>query len=321
MENLKKLTFIDLSKKRNKLGEKVCTELGIKSIPTSINKFSSGETIVNIESSVRGQDIYLLQTFDENINDQIMEILICVDALKRASANEINLIVPLFPYSRQDRKTKSREPISAKLVANLLEQSGVNRIITFDLHASQVQGFFNIPSDNYFALPILSQHLQSELDDLKNVVIVSPDHGGVNRARKLAQTLDSPIAIIDKRRPKPNVSVVTNIIGEVSNKTAIIIDDMIDTAGSLCNAADFLISKGAKKVYAVATHPIFSGPAIERITNSSLQKVIVTDSISCENKKINEKIEVISIDKLIARAVEHTFLDKPVSEIFENGID
>lgn len=320
MENLKKLTFIDLSKDRNKLGEQVCKVLGVEPIPTSINKFSSGETIVNIEKSVRGQEIYLLQTFDENINDQIMEILICVDALKRASASEINLIVPLFPYSRQDRKTKSREPISAKLVANLFENAGINRIITCDLHASQVQGFFNIPSDNYFALPILADHLKNEVNDLSNVVIVSPDHGGVNRARKLAQNLDAPIAIIDKRRPKPNVSVVTNIIGEVDGKVAIIIDDMIDTAGSLCNAAEFLVSKGAQKVYAVATHPIFSGPAIQRISDSKLEKVIVTDTISIDNKEKSSKIEVVSIAKLIGRAVEHTYLDKAVSEIFENGI-
>lgn len=320
MENLKKLTFIDLSKDRNKLGERVCKELGVESIPTTITKFSSGETIVNIEKSVRGQEVYLLQTFDENINDQLMEVLICVDALKRASSAEINLIVPLFPYSRQDRKTKSREPISAKLIANLFENTGIDRVITCDLHASQVQGFFNIPSDNYFALPILSDHLKEGIDDLSNVVVVSPDHGGVNRARKLAQNLDAPIAIIDKRRPKPNVSMVTNIIGEVSGKVAIIIDDMIDTAGSLCNAAEFLISKGATKVYAVATHPIFSGPAIQRISESKLEKVIVTDTISIDNKEICEKIQVVSIDKLIATAVEHTFLDKPVSEIFENGI-
>lgn len=320
MKNLNKLTFIDLSKNRNKLGQKVCKALNIEPVLTNINKFSSGETIVNIEKTVRGQDIYLLQTFDENVNDQIMEILICVDALKRASANEINLIIPLFPYSRQDRKAKSREPISAKLVANLFENSGVNRVITLDLHASQVQGFFNIPSDNYFALPILSKKLASEIPNLSNVVVVSPDHGGVNRARKLAQSLDSPIAIIDKRRPKPNVSVVTNIIGDVNNKVAIIIDDMIDTAGSLCNAAEFLISKGATDVYAVATHPIFSGPAITRIQNSCLRKVLVTDTISIQSKQSCDKIEVVSVDKLIARAIEHTFWDKPVSEIFENGI-
>lgn len=316
------IAFIDLSKERNNLGSRIVKELNIEELPSQIINFSSGESMVSIKESVRGKNVFVLQTFSNDVNTEIMQLLICIDSLKRASAKEINIIIPMYPYARQDRKAKSREPISARLLADMIETAGAHRVITFDLHSSQVQGFFNIPIDNYFGLPELSNYLmRKHLKDGEDIVVVSPDHGGVNRARKLAQRLDSPIAIIDKRRPKPNVSEVTHIVGDVEGKTAIIIDDMIDTAGSLCNAAKFLKSKGATKVIAMATHPIFSGPALERIKESDLERVIVTDSISHDKDTLPDNINVLSINKLIAKAVEHTNNDISVTSLFKEGMN
>ncbi|WP_102029468.1 ribose-phosphate diphosphokinase [Salirhabdus sp. Marseille-P4669] len=292
------------------IADKIGTELG----KCSVMRFSDGEVQINIEESIRGCDVYVIQSTCQPVNEHLMELLIMIDALKRASARSINIVIPYYGYARQDRKARAREPITAKLVANLLETAGASRVITMDLHAPQIQGFFDIPIDNLMGVPILSKYFkEKEFDD---VVIVSPDHGGVTRARKMADLMKAPIAIIDKRRPRPNVAEVMNIVGNIEGKTAIIIDDIIDTAGTITLAANALIENGAKEVYACCTHPVLSGPAIERIANSKISELVITNTIPLTEEKQIEKITPLSVGSLISEAIMRVHELKSVSVLF-----
>ncbi|WP_240377888.1 ribose-phosphate diphosphokinase [Bacillus piscicola] len=297
------------------LAHEVTNQIGVEIGKSSVKRFSDGEIQVNIEESIRGCDVFLVQSTSEPANEHLMELLITIDAVKRASAKNINVVMPYYGYARQDRKARSREPITSKLVANLLETAGATRVITIDLHASQIQGFFDIPVDQLLGEPILSKHFQDK--GLEDIVVVSPDHGGVIRARKMADRLKTPIAIIDKRRPKPNVSEVMNIIGDVTGKTAIIVDDIIDTAGTMTLAADALLEKGAKEVYACCTHPVLSGPAIDRIQNSSIKELAVTNTIVLPEEKKIDKIKQLSLAPLIAEAIIRVHEQTSVSTLFE----
>ena len=299
------------------LAEKIAAEVGVPLGKSSVKSFSDGEIQINIEESIRGDEIFLIQSTSAPVNDNLMEILIMIDALRRASAKTINVVLPYYGYARQDRKARSREPITAKLVANMLTMAGADRILALDLHAVQIQGFFDIPVDHLMGAPLLADYF---LDNglAENAVVVSPDHGGVTRARKLADFLKTPIAIIDKRRPRPNVSEVMNIIGNVNGKRAIIIDDMIDTAGTITLAAQALKDAGATEVYACCTHPVLSGPAIQRIEDSVIKQMIVTDSINLPEEKLIDKMVQVSVGPLIGDAIKRIQENKPVSPLFEN---
>jgi len=297
------------------LAKKISDFLGKTLVPTKIKRFSDGETMVEIDENVRGKDVFLIQSTCPPVNDNLMELLIIMDALKRASARTITSVIPYYGYARQDRKVAPRAPISAKLVADLITVAGANRVLTVDLHAGQIQGFFNIPVDNLYAIPVFMAYLKSL--DLTSPVAVSPDAGGVERARAYAKRLNAGLAIIDKRREKPNQSEVMNIIGDVSGKTAIIVDDMIDTAGSLCNAAVALKNNNAAKILACATHPVFSGQAIERIKNSPLDEVIVTDTIPLSDEAKNcSKIKVVTVSQLIGEAIKRIISGDSLSALF-----
>lgn len=299
------------------LAEKIAEQVGVKLSKSSVDRFSDGEIQINIEESVRGCDVYVIQSTSQPVNDNLMELLIMIDALRRASVNTINAVIPYYGYARQDRKSRSREPITAKLVANMLQRAGADRVIALDLHAAQIQGFFDIPVDHLMAAPLLAEYfLNNHLDE--DAVVVSPDHGGVTRARKLAQYLKAPIAIIDKRRPRPNVSEVMNIVGHVEGKRCILIDDMIDTAGTITNAANALKAAGAIEVYASCTHPILSGPALQRISDSAIKKLIVTDSIKLPTDKRIDKMVQVSVGPLIGEAIKRIHENKSVSPLFEN---
>ncbi|MFN7253029.1 MAG: ribose-phosphate diphosphokinase [Anaerobacillus sp.] len=298
-----------------KLADEIAEKIGIELSVSSVSRFSDGEVQINIEESIRGCDTFVIQSTSAPANEHIMELLIMIDALKRASAKTINVVLPYYGYARQDRKARAREPITAKLVANLLETAGATRVITLDLHATQIQGFFDIPVDQLVGVPLLSDYFkEKQMDDL---VIVSPDHGGVVRARKMADRLKAPIAIIDKRRPKPNVSEVMNIVGNVEGKTCIIIDDIIDTAGTITLAANALIESGAKEVYACCTHAVLSGPAIERIDNSKIKELVVTNTIPLSEDKLISKIKPLSVASLIAKAIIHVHEERSVSQLFD----
>lgn len=297
--------------------QSVARYLGVRLADVLISRFSDGEINVNITESVRGRDVFLIQPTCAPTNDNLMELLILVDALKRSNAGKIITVIPYFGYARQDRKASPREPITSKLVANLLTVAGVTRVMTMDLHADQLQGFFDIPVDHMQALPLLARYFRAKGMHGDGVVVVSPDIGGVKRARKLAEWLDCKIAIIDKRRPKPNMSEVMNLIGEVEGKIAIFIDDMIDTAGTITGGADAIIARGAKEAYACCTHGIFSGPAIERIKKSALKEVVITDSINQKDEKKLDKIVVLSSDVIFAEAIKRVVANEPVSDLFE----
>jgi ribose-phosphate pyrophosphokinase len=297
------------------LAEKIAESAQIPLSKAEVFKFADGEITVNIEESVRGHDVFIIQSTSAPANEHIMELLIMADAIKRASAKSLTVIMPYYGYSRQDRKSKSRQPITAKLIADLIEVSGIDRIISIDLHAAQIQGFFNIPIDNFPASSLLAETFINTYDT-SNVVVVSPDHGGVTRARMVANVLGAPLAIIDKRRPKPNVAEIQNIIGDVKGMKAIMIDDMIDTARTLCAGAQALIDAGATEVYAMATHPVFSGNSIELIENSVLKEVLVTDTIQVDLAK-STKIKQISIGKLLGRSIVHIAEDLPISQLFD----
>ncbi|WP_373768692.1 ribose-phosphate diphosphokinase [Jeotgalibaca porci] len=299
------------------LAEKIAAEVGVPLGKSSVKRFSDGEIQINIEESIRGDEIFLIQSTSAPVNDNLMEIMIMIDALRRASAKTINVVLPYYGYARQDRKARSREPITAKLVANMLTMAGANRILALDLHAVQIQGFFDIPVDHLMGAPLLADYFLSN-DLAENAVVVSPDHGGVTRARKLADFLKTPIAIIDKRRPRPNVSEVMNIIGNVNGKRAIIIDDMIDTAGTITLAAQALKDAGATEVFACCTHPVLSGPAIQRIEDSVIKQMIVTDSINLPKEKLIDKMVQVSVGPLIGDAIKRIHENKPVSPLFEN---
>ncbi|MFC0234026.1 ribose-phosphate diphosphokinase [Vagococcus entomophilus] len=300
------------------LAEKIAKAVGVKLGKSSVSQFSDGEIQINIEESIRGSHVYLIQSTSSPVNDNLMELLIMIDALKRASAKTINVVMPYYGYARQDRKARSREPITAKLVANMLETAGVTRMLTLDLHAVQIQGFFDIPVDHLMAAPLLADYFIDHGYVGDDVVVVSPDHGGVTRARKLAESLKAPIAIIDKRRPKANVAEVMNIIGEVKGKKCILIDDMIDTAGTITLAANALKEAGAIEVYASCTHPVLSGPALQRIEDSAIEKLVVTDSINLSQERKIAKIDEVSVAGLIGDAIKRIHENKPVSPLFES---
>ncbi|KFN01365.1 ribose-phosphate diphosphokinase [Bacillus clarus] len=296
------------------LAEQIAKHIGVELGKCSVDRFSDGEVQINIEESIRGCDVFIIQSTSFPVNEHIMELLIMIDALKRASAKTINIVIPYYGYARQDRKARSREPITSKLVANLLETAGATRVITLDLHAPQIQGFFDIPIDHLMGVPILSDYFETK--GLKDIVIVSPDHGGVTRARKMADRLKAPIAIIDKRRPRPNVSEVMNIIGNIEGKTAILIDDIIDTAGTITLAANALVENGASEVYACCTHPVLSGPAIERIQNSNIKELVVTNSIVLPEEKKIDKVHELSVAPLIGEAIIRVYEEESVSVLF-----
>ncbi|QOY37462.1 ribose-phosphate diphosphokinase [Anaerobacillus isosaccharinicus] len=298
-----------------KLAEEIAEKIGIELSVCSVSRFSDGEVQINIEESIRGCDTFVIQSTSAPANEHIMELLIMIDALKRASAKTINVVLPYYGYARQDRKARAREPITAKLVANLLETAGATRVISLDLHATQIQGFFDIPVDQLVGVPLLSDYFKEK--QMEDLVIVSPDHGGVVRARKMADRLKAPIAIIDKRRPKPNVAEVMNIVGNVDGKTCIIIDDIIDTAGTITLAANALIESGAKEVYACCTHAVLSGPAIERIDNSKIKELVITNSIPLSEDKMSPKIKQLSVAPLIAKAIIHVHEERSVSQLFD----
>ena len=297
------------------LAREIADHIGVPLGDAEVGRFSDGEIHVKLNESVRGSDVYVNQSTCQPVNQHLMELLVMVDALKRASARTINVVIPYYGYARQDRKTRARDPITAKLVANLIETAGADRIITMDLHATQIQGFFDIPVDHLLGVPILSKYfIEKQLED---VVVVSPDHGGVIRARKMAERLGAPIAIIDKRRPEPNVAEVMNIVGDVRGRTAIIIDDIIDTAGTVMLAADALIEQGAREVYACCTHPVFSGPAIERIKKANIKEMVVTNTIPLTPEKQLEKIRVLSVSPLIGEAIIRIHKELSVSKLFD----
>lgn len=297
------------------LAEDIANHIGTKLGECTVSAFSDGEIQINIEESVRGCDVYVVQSTSSPVNQHIMELLIMIDALKRASAKSINIVMPYYGYARQDRKARSREPITSKLIADLLETAGASRVITLDLHAPQIQGFFNIPIDHLQGVPILSNYFEEK--ELDNLVIVSPDHGGVTRARKMADRLKAPIGIIDKRRPRPNVAEVMNIIGNIEGKTAILIDDIIDTAGTITLAANALVENGAKEVYACCTHPVLSGPAIDRINDSKIKELLITNSIPLPEEKQGGKITELSVAPLIGEAITRVHELQSVSILFD----
>lgn len=298
------------------LAQEIAKVIGVELGKCSVTSFSDGEIQINIEESIRGCDVFVIQSTSSPVNENLMELLIMIDALKRASAKTINLVVPYYGYARQDRKARAREPITAKLVANLMETAGATRVITLDLHAPQIQGFFDIPIDHLMGVPILAEYFKEKAFN-EDVVIVSPDHGGVTRTRKMAERLKAPIAIIDKRRPKPNVAEVMNIVGNIEGKVAILIDDIIDTAGTITLAANALIENGAREVYACCTHPVLSGPAIERIENSNIKELVVTNSISLPEDKKIEKIVELSVAPLIGEAIIRVHQEQSVSTLFD----
>ena len=302
------------------LAQKIADEVGVELGKLSVDRFSDGEIQINIEESVRGDNVYVIQSTSAPVNDNLMELMIMIDALRRASANTINVVLPYYGYARHDRQARSREPITAKLVANMLQNSGVTRIVALDLHAAQIQGFFDIPVDHLMGAPLLADYFINE-GVAANAVVVSPDHGGVTRARALAEFLKAPIAIIDKRRPRPNVAKIMNIIGDVKGKKCIMIDDMIDTAGTISKGAQALMDAGAEEVYASATHAVLSGPAIERLDNSPLKQVVVTDSIQLPDEKQIDKIVQVSVAPLIGAAIKRINENRPVSPLFNNRFE
>ncbi|OED29427.1 ribose-phosphate diphosphokinase [Acholeplasma laidlawii] len=296
------------------LAEKIAKSAGIPLSNVEVIRFADGEITVNIEESVRGNHVFVIQPTSEPANDHLMEVLVLTDALKRASAASITIIMPYFGYSRQDRKVKSRQPITAKLVANLLTVEGVDRVVSIDLHAAQIQGFFDIPIDNFPAAPTLASYFRRK--KLENVVVVSPDHGGVTRARVFASFFNAPLAIIDKRRPEPNKAEVMNIIGDVKGATCIMIDDIIDTGGTLMAGANALKEAGAKEVYAAATHGVLTSNATERLQNSVINEIVITDTIYLDPAKNQPKLKQLSIGALLGEAIIHILQDEPISQIF-----
>lgn len=297
-----------------KLAEGISEYIGIPLSEVSVTRFADGEISVDIPETVRGHKVFVIQSTSGPVNEHLMELLIMIDALRRASAREVNVIMPYYGYSRQDRKARARQPISAKLVADLLQTAGATRVLSMDLHAPQIQGFFDIPIDNFRALPIIVDYLQSK--ELSNVCVVSPDHGGVARARDLADILQAPIAIIDKMRPEPNVAEVMNIIGRVKNKTCIIIDDMIDTGGSIVAASKALKDAGANDIYACCTHPLFSRSAPTILNDSVIEEIICTNTIELPEDKVFPKLVQLSISALIGEGITHIIDDKGVSSLF-----
>ena len=314
MKNDNKITLFSLSASK-KLTLDIADILDVEVGDSIVHHFADGEILVEIGESVRGKDVFIVQSTSNPVTENLMEILVLADALKRASAREITAVIPYFGYARQDRKAKPRQPITAKLVADLLTVTGIKRVVTIDLHARQIQGFFNIPVDEMQALPWIWRYFKDKhIDDL---CIVSPDHGGATRARQMSEYFDCPIAIIDKRRPKPNVAEVMGIIGDVSGKNCILIDDMIDTGGTICAGVDTLIEKGAKDVYIACTHAVLSHPAVERLQNSKAKEIVITDTIALPEQKKIDKISIVTVAELLAHTIENIENDLPVSDVFK----
>jgi len=297
------------------LAKEIADHLGIGLGEAFVGRFNNGEIQVMIDESVRGKDIFIVQPTCQPVNDNIMELLIMADAMKRASARHITAVIPYYGYARQDRKTRGREPISAKLLADLMTTAGVTRMVTMDLHAGQIQGFFDIPVDHLPGVPILADYLATK--KIEDLVVVSPDLGGVTRTRQLADRLQAPIAIIEKRRPAPGVAEVMNLIGSVAGKTAVLVDDIVDTAGSLAEAAKALEAAGAKEVYACCTHAVLSDPAVQRIEASNIRELIVTNTIPLPSEKRTPKITVLSVAPLLGEAIIRIFGELSVSKLFD----
>ena len=299
------------------LAEEVAKELGENIINVNVTKFSDQEVFVEILENVRGKNLFVMQSTSAPANDHLMELLITIDALKRASANTITAVMPYFGYARQDRKVGPRTPISAKLVANILTSAGIDRLLTIDLHAGQIQGFFDIPVDNLYAAPIIANDIKEKYKN-SDIVVISPDVGGVVRARNIANRINANLAIVDKRRDKANVSEVMNIIGDIQNKDCLVVDDIVDTAGTLCNAAEALINSGAKSVSAYITHGVLSGPAIKSISKSKLTELVITNSIAASKEIVDsDKIRVLNLASLIAEAIRRISSDNSVSSLFD----
>lgn len=298
------------------LAEKIADYIGVKMSDCEVTKFSDGEISVNINETVRGCDVFVVQSTNNPVNDNLMELLIMIDALKRASAGRITAVIPYYGYARQDRKAKARDPITAKLVANLITAAGADRVLTMDLHAAQIQGYFDIPLDHMLGGSLLAEYFNKK--DIEDLVVVSPDLGSVTRSRKFANQLNGevPLAIIDKRRPKANVCEVMNLIGDVEGKNVIMLDDMIDTAGTITNAANALKKFGAKNIYACCTHAVLSGPAIERIKDSAISELIVLDTIRLPEEKQLDKIKVLTVAEMFGEAIKKIFSNESVSVLF-----
>lgn len=301
-----------------KLTEQIAKYLDLSLLQADIKNFADNEIFVEIKENVRGQDVFVVQSTSYPANDNIMELLITIDALKRASAKRITAVIPYFGYARQDRKVLPRTPISAKLVANLITSAGADRVLTLDLHAGQIQGFFDIPVDNLYAAPVFVYDIKNTFkDNIDDLIIISPDVGGLARARAVAKQINCDLAIVDKRRPKAGISEVMNIIGDVKNRHCIIIDDMVDSGGTLCNAADALIEKGARSVYAYITHGVLSGNASVKIANSQLKNLIITNSIApIDNTLATKNIRIIDISSLFGEAIRNISLEKSISSLF-----
>ena len=297
------------------LAEEIASIMGKPLGEAKVAKFSDGEISVNVGETVRGVDCYIVQSTCDPVNDNLMELLIMIDAMKRASAGRINAVIPYYGYARQDRKAKARDPITAKLVADMLVAAGADRVVTMDLHAAQIQGYFNIPVDHMLGMPIITKYFKDQAQD--NLVIVSPDHGSVPRARKMAEPLNCPIAIVDKRRPEPNKSEIMNIIGDIKGKHCILIDDMIDTAGTITNAANALKDLGALSVRAAATHAVLSGPAIERIEKSAIEELVLLNTLPIPEEKRIEKMKILSVAPLFAEAMSRIHTNEQVSKLFD----
>jgi ribose-phosphate pyrophosphokinase len=297
------------------LAQEIADHIGVELGECSVMRFKDGEVRINLAESVRGCNVFVVQSTSAPVNENLMELLIMIDALKRASAKTVNVLIPYYGYARQDRKARARDPITAKLVANLLQTAGANRVICMDLHAGQIQGFFDIPLDHLVGMPILANYFLSK--NIENPVVVSPDMGGVTRARALAERLGAPLAIIDKRRPDANVAEVMNIIGDIAGKTAILIDDMIDTAGTITLGAKALIDRGASEVYACCIHPVLSGDGVDKLRNSPIKEVIVTNTIALPPEKRIDKISVLSVAELMAEAVMRVHTHRSISQLFD----
>lgn len=301
------------------IAEAIAQRLKVDVVEANVSKFADGETRVEIYEDIRGTDAFIIQPTCPPVNDNLMELLVMIDACRRASAARITAVIPYFGYARQDRKANPRAPITAKLVANMLMAAGVDRVLTMDLHATQIQGFFDIPLDDLRAAPVLIEDIRKNFD-LENAMIVSPDVGGVARARSVARRLDVPLAVVDKRRDTPNQATVMNLIGDVSGKTCIVVDDIIDTAGTMVKVVDALLEKGAEKVYAYASHGVFSGPAVERIENSNFTEVIVTNSVFIpENAWNSEKIRVVSMSGHLAEAIYRVATEQSIAALYEEN--
>ncbi|MCL0052400.1 ribose-phosphate pyrophosphokinase [Peptococcaceae bacterium] len=314
MSSLYKRLKIFSGNSNKQLALDICSYLGVPLGASEVSRFSDMEIQVRIDESVRGADVFVIQPTSTPANEHLMELLIMIDALRRASARRITAVIPYYGYARQDRKTRARAPITAKLVANLIYAAGARRVITMDLHAGQIQGFFDIPVDHLPGVPILAEYFSKK--DIDDLVVVSPDIGGVTRSRDLAEHLSVPLAIIDKRRPEPNVAKIINVIGDIEGKRVVMIDDIIDTAGTITKGAETLIERGAKEIYVCCTHPVLSGPAIDSLKKSPIREVVVTDTILVPEEKRFEKMTILSVAPIIGEAIIRIHEDLSVSKLF-----